>query len=45
MIKIERKTVKNKLFFYLTEQINIGLSFKKIQVYIGKNIPNDLNTF
>jgi len=45
MIKIERKIVKNKPFFYLTEQINIGLSFKKIQVYIGKNIPNDLNVY
>ena len=45
MIKIEKKIVKNKPFFYLTEQINIGPSFKKIQVYIGKNIPNDLNVY
>ena len=45
MIKIEKKIVKNKPFFYLTEQINIGLSFKKIQVYIGKNIPNNLNAY
>ena len=45
MIKVERKIVKNKPFFYLAEQINIGSSFKKIQVYIGKNIPNDLNAY
>ena len=45
MIRIERKIIKNKPFFYLTEQINIGLYFKKIQVYIGKNIPNNLNAY
>jgi len=45
MIKIEKKIIKNKPFFYLTEQTNIGGSFKKIQVYIGKNIPNDLGSF
>ena len=45
MIRIERKIIKNKPFFYLTEQINIGLYFKKIQVYIGKNIPNDLSAY
>lgn len=45
MIRIEKKIVKNKPFFYLTEQINIGPSFKKIQVYIGKNIPKNLNAY
>ena len=45
MITIERKIVRNKPFFYLTEQINIGPSFKKIQAYIGKNIPNDLSEY
>ncbi len=43
MIKIERKIIKGKPFFYLSEQINIGVSFKKIQVYLGKNIPKDFN--
>jgi len=42
MIKIEKKIIKYKPFFYLSNQINIGGHFKKIQVYIGKNIPNDL---
>lgn len=45
MIKIEKKIIKNKPFFYLTDQINIGGSFKKIQVYIGKNIPNNLDDY
>jgi len=45
MIKIEKKIIKNKPFFYLTEQVNIGRFFKKIQVYVGKNIPNDLSVF
>jgi len=42
MIKIEKKIIKNKPFFYLTEQINVGSFYKKIQVYIGKNIPKNL---
>ena len=42
MIIIEKKNIKNKPFFYLSEQIKVDDKFKKIQVYIGKNIPNDL---
>jgi len=45
MIKIEKKSIKNKPFFYLTEQINIGSGYKKIQVYLGKNIPKDLGKY
>lgn len=45
MIKIEKKIIKYKPFYYLSEQVNLGRSFKKIQVYIGKNIPNDLGRF
>ena len=45
MIKIEKKIIKNKPFFYLTEQINIGGVYKKNQVYLGKNIPKDLSTY
>jgi len=45
MIKIYKKNIANKDYFYLTEQINIGKKYKKIQVYIGKNIPNDLARF
>ena len=43
MIKIEKKNIKNKGFYYLSEQVNTGDKFKKIQVYLGKNIPNDLS--
>jgi len=45
MVKIEKKFIKDKPFFYLTEQINIGGYFKKIQVYIGKNIPKNLGPY
>lgn len=45
MIKIEKKSIKNKGFYYLSEQVNIGGKFKKIQVYLGKNIPNKLDEF
>jgi Fic family protein len=45
MIKIEKKNIKNKGFYYLSEQINAGKGFKKIQVYLGKDIPNDLTRF
>jgi len=45
MVKIEKKKIGNKGFYYLSEQIKIGKKFKKIQVYIGKNIPIDLSVF
>lgn len=42
MIKFERKKIGNKPFYYLTEQVKFGNRFKKIQVYIGKNIPKNV---
>jgi len=45
MIKIEKKSIKDKPFYYLSERVNIGGNFKKIQVYLGKNVPNDLGSF
>ncbi len=45
MIKIEKKIIKNKAFFYLSEQINIGSAYKKNQVYLGKNIPKNLKPY
>jgi len=45
MIKIEKKIINNKGFYYLSEQVNTGRKFKKIQVYLGKNIPKDLSPF
>ena len=42
MPKIYKKFSQNKPYFYLNEQIRINGKNKKIQVYLGKNIPNDL---
>ncbi|OGG86411.1 hypothetical protein A3I47_04415 [Candidatus Kaiserbacteria bacterium RIFCSPLOWO2_02_FULL_59_19] len=40
-----RKTVGNKPFFYLTTRVKVGKKLKKIQVYIGKRVPNDLRPY
>jgi len=45
MIRIEQKKIKNKDFYYLTERFNTGYSFKKIQVYLGKNAPKDMSLY
>jgi Fic family protein len=45
MIRVEQKNIKNKGFYYLTERFNTGEGFKKIQVYIGKNVPNHVSSF
>lgn len=42
MIRFERKKIYNKPFYYLTEQVRIKEKFKKIQVFVGKNIPKDV---
>lgn len=45
MIRIEQKKIKNKDFYYLTERFNTGDGFKKIQVYLGKNVPKDMSSY
>ena len=45
MIKIEKKIIKNKPFFYFTEQVRLNKKYKKIQEYIGKNIPKNLELY
>ncbi|MBI2444023.1 MAG: Fic family protein [Candidatus Magasanikbacteria bacterium] len=42
MPTIRRKFFRNKRYFYLEEQVRIDQKNKKIQVYLGKNIPNNL---
>lgn len=42
MISLEKKTIEGNTFFYLTEQIRVANKFKKNQVYLGKNIPKNL---
>jgi len=45
MPKVYKKFIKNKPYYYLTEQVRLNGKNKKIQVYLGKNIPNDLNEY
>lgn len=45
MPKIYKKFVQGKPYYYLNEQIRINGKNKKIQVYLGKNIPNDLTKY
>lgn len=45
MITIESKKINNKPYNYLSEQVRLGNKFKKIQVFLGKNIPNSLDAF
>lgn len=45
MPKIYKKFIQNKPYFYLSEQVRIKGKYKKIQVYLGKNIPNDLTGY
>lgn len=45
MITFELKKINNRPFYYLTEQIRLGKSYKKIQVFVGKNIPTDTRPF
>jgi len=45
MIKFERKKINNKPYYYLTDQVKIGKKTKKIQVFVGKKIPNDTGAY
>lgn len=42
MPQIYEKFIKNKRYFELAEYVRINKKNKKIQVYLGKSIPNDL---
>jgi len=42
MVKIYKKFIQNKPYYYLSEQIRINGKNKKIQVYLGKYIPKNL---
>lgn len=45
MPKIYKKILKNKPYFYISEQIKFDKKNKKIQVYVGKKVPNNLSPF
>ena len=39
---IEKKTIKGKIYYYLTETKRVGDKFKKTRKYLGTKIPKDL---
>ncbi len=42
MLKTRAKYIKGKPFWYLLKDVRVGKKNKKIQVYLGKNIPKNL---
>ncbi len=44
MIKFEQKKIDNKPYYYAVENIKLGKKTKKIQVYVGKFIPKNINS-
>ncbi len=45
MIRFEQKKSRNTMYFYLTERVLVNGIFKKIQVFLGKNVPTDTRKF
>ena len=45
MIRFEQKKSRNTMYFYLTERVLVNGIFKKIQVFLGKNVPTDTSQF
>ena len=45
MIRFEQKKSRNTKYFYLTERISVNRKYKKIQVFVGKSVPNDTKRF
>ncbi|HMO78222.1 MAG TPA: Fic family protein [Candidatus Paceibacterota bacterium] len=45
MIRLGQKKSRNTMYFYLTERVFVNGSFKKIQVFLGKNVPTDTRRF
>jgi Fic family protein len=45
MIRLEQKKSRNTMYFYLTERVLVNGNYKKIQVFLGKNVPIDINRF
>lgn len=42
MVYIEKKTIKGKVYYYLTETKRVKGKFKKTRKYLGTKIPKDL---
>lgn len=45
MIRFEQKKSRNTKYFYLTERVLVNGTYKKIQVFLGKNVPTNLGPF
>lgn len=45
MIRFTQKKSRNTMYYYLTERVSVKGSFKKIQVFLGKNVPTDTRQF
>lgn len=45
MIRFEQKKSRNTMYFYLTERVQVNGTYKKIQVFLGKNVPIDTRRF
>jgi fido (protein-threonine AMPylation protein) len=45
MIQIEQKKSRNTTYYYLVERVLVQGTYKKIQVFLGKNVPTDLDSF
>ena len=45
MIRFEQKRSRNTRYFYLTERVLLNGNYKKIQVFIGKNVPTNTRGF
>lgn len=45
MIRFEQKKIRNTTYFYLSERIPVEGKYKKIQVFLGKSVPTDMQGF
>jgi len=45
MVQIYQKFSQDKLYFYLVEKIRINKKTKKLQVYLGKKVPKNLDSY
>lgn len=45
MIRFEQKKSRNTKYYYLTERVLVNDRYKKIQVFVGKTVPNNTAHF
>ena len=42
MVTIRKKTINRKHYFYLEHSFKVGRKVKKKELYLGKQIPNNI---